>query len=110
MAVFFVEFLFGGLDKAVEQLLFHKVDGTAAEAATHDAGTGDATFFGYVIEKVEFLTTNGIVFRQTLMSFVHFLTNGFVIATVEGIADSKNTVFFFDDKLCPEIILCGYIC
>jgi hypothetical protein len=62
MAILGVELLFGSLDELLIQVIAYQVDGAATEAAAHDTGTGNAAFLGDIVQKVEFLTRNLVVF------------------------------------------------
>ena len=44
------EFLLRRGDEGIIKVFFHEVDGAAAKAAAHHAGTGYATFLGDVVE------------------------------------------------------------
>ena len=104
VAVLAVELLLGLFHEVVLELVLHKVDGAAAEAATHDSRSGHAAALGHVVEEVEFFAAYLVVFGKTVVSFVHAAAYGFIVALVESVADSEDAVFFLDDEFSAEVV------
>ena len=96
MAVFLVEFLLGGGDEIVVKIVFNQVDGATAETAAHDSGARYTAFFGDVVEVIKFYAGYLIVLGEALMGFVHFFTDGFAVAALEGVANVEHALFLFN--------------
>ena len=92
-------------DELVIQRSLHQVDGASTESTAHDAATGNTVLLGYVVQEVEFLARNLVVLRQSLVGLVHLLTNGLIVAFVEGVAYCKHAVLLSEDELGTAIIL-----
>ena len=104
------EFLLCIGDEGVVELVLDEVDGAAAEAAAHDAGTCHAVCLGYVVEVVEFLTAYLIVLGESLMGEVHLLAYFFIVALDECIAYGEDTVFLSEYEGGTLYVFCAYIC
>ena len=61
MTILSVELLLGSLDELLVEVVANQVDGAAAEAATHDTRTGNATLLGNVVQEVELLARHLVV-------------------------------------------------
>ena len=104
MTILGCELNFGIGDELVIEIIFYKIDCTSSKATTHDAASGHTILSCDVIEEVKFFTRYFIFFAQTFMSLEHLLPNGFVIAFLKCIADSKYAVFLTENEMCTLVI------
>ena len=61
MTILLCKLLGNGLDEVIVEFLLNEVDGTATEAATHNASAGYATLLGNSYKEIKLLATYLIV-------------------------------------------------
>ena len=109
MTILCFELLCHVSNELVIQIVLNEVDGTATKAATHDARTSHAIFLSNVVEEVKLFAAYLILFAKSVMRFVHHLSNGLVVASIECITDSENTFLLTENEVRTLIVLSTYL-
>ena len=92
------ELLLRRCNELAVEVVANEVDGAAAEAAAHDARTGNTALFGNVVKEVELFAADLVVLRQAFVGLIHQFTDLLVVAFVQGVADSQHTVFLTEHE------------
>ena len=92
-------------DEVVIKLFLYEVDGAAAEAATHHAGTSDIHLPCEFVEEVELLAADLVEAAQAEVSLIHKLTHSLVVSPFESIADVKHALHFANHVLGTQEVL-----
>lgn len=107
LSIFFFELLYGCLAEVVVKLVGNEVDGAAAEATTHDARSGHAAFAGNIVEEVEFFAGYFIILGETFVRLIHFLSDGLVVAYLQGTAYGQYAIVFAYYVFSTLVVLLG---
>ena len=94
---------FGFFNEGGIEFFLHQVDGATAKASTHDARACDATIESQIVQEIQLFAAHFIQLAHPVVSLIHLLANGFIVAFFKGIAHVEHTLYFLNDVFCAFV-------